>query len=89
MYAILSTVEIPLCEGRLLPANLFDSIDTLADRLRHGPSPKLSDWESVIVEFGAYYGLAGVGPITVELKYWREAALLVGTPTTAHGSANP
>lgn len=83
MHAILDAVEMPRCEGRLLPAGLFDSIDTLADRLRHGPPPKLTDWVSVIEEFGAYYGLAGAGPITVGLEYWQKAALLVGTPGSA------
>lgn len=83
MHAILDTIEMPRCEGRLLPAGLFDSIDTLADRLRHGPPPKLADWVAVVQEFETYYGLVGAGPITVELEYWRKAALLVGTPGSA------
>lgn len=81
MHAILETVETPRCEGRLLPAALFDSIDTLADRLRHGPPQKLADWVAVIAEFGTYYGLASEGAITVEPEYWRKAAALVALRT--------
>src|SRR5262245_64916139 len=47
MLAILDTVEMPRCEGRLLPAKLFDAIDTLASRVRHGPQPRLTEWASV------------------------------------------
>lgn len=75
MHAILDSVEMPRCEGRLIPTALFDAIDTLASQLRHpGPSPPLlSEWAAVIREFGAHYGLSGTGPIAVEPSYWSAA----------------
>jgi hypothetical protein len=74
MSAILSTIEMPRCEGRLLPRDIFDRIDTLYDHLRHGPSPKLPEWVRLIADFGEYYGLEGVGPISVDPDLYREEA---------------
>ncbi|HEY1188033.1 MAG TPA: hypothetical protein VGE74_10270 [Gemmata sp.] len=89
MHAILNTVEMLRCEGRLLPVRLFDAIDTLAGLVRHGPQPRLADWASIISEFGAYYGLAGAGagPIAVEPACWRQALSLVGAPNAEPGAA--
>ena len=82
MHVILETIEMPNCEGRHLPAKLFDEIDTLESLVIYGlPSPSglptapcLADWAGVIREFGEYYRLAGAGPIAVNLKYWQEAS---------------
>lgn len=89
MHAILDTVEMSRCEGRLLPVRLFDAIDALAGLVRHGPQPRLADWASVISEFGTYYGLAGAGPIAVESARWRQALSLVGAATDAEPGAAP
>ncbi len=88
MHAILDTVEMPRCEGRLLPVKLFDAIDTLASLVRHGPRPRLAEWAGVISEFGSYYDLAGAGPIGVEPAYWRQAVAFVGmAPDAEQGAA--
>lgn len=75
MHGIMDTFEMPRCEGRLIPAKLFDAMDRLTDSLRHPGSspPSLAEWMTVAREFGEYYGLAGSGPITVGLEYWRKA----------------
>ncbi len=90
---------MPRCEGRLIPLGLFNDIDTLESMVAHGhPSPYghssppwLAEWAGVILEFGRYYGLAGAGPIAVELEYWRAAAARLGVapddePDSAHGA---
>jgi hypothetical protein len=74
MCVIMSTIEMPIAEGRLLPAKLFDKIDTLHSMVCHGlPStsgrrtpPSLEDWLPTIDEFGAYYGLDRNGRIAVD-----------------------
>ena len=87
MHAILDTVEMPRCEGRMLPVKLFDAIDTLASLVRHGPRLRLAEWASVISEFGSYYGLAGAGPISVEPAYWGQAVSFVGAASDAEPGA--
>lgn len=82
MQVILETIEMPRCEGRLIPYNLFLDIDTLDSMVLHGhPSPyghqsppRLAEWAGVIREFGAYYGLAGHGPIAVDPTIYRKEA---------------
>jgi hypothetical protein len=66
MHVILDTIEMPRCEGRLLPRDLFDRMDTLESLLHHGPRPRLSDWSGLVAEFGEYYGLEGTGAIPVD-----------------------
>lgn len=85
MHAILETIEMPRCEGRLIPAPLFDAIDTLECRLRHPAPrlPRLAEWAETIREFGAYYGLGGTGPIVVEAPYWRAAVARSGAEAEA------
>ena len=87
MHAILDTVEMTRCEGRLLPVKLFDAIDTLASLVRHGPRPRMAEWAEVVQEFGAYYGLAGAGPIAIDLGFWRQAVSLVGAVPDAEPGA--
>lgn len=87
MHAILNTVEMLRCEGRLLPVELFDAIDTLADRMRHGPLPRLEEWSSVISDFGSHYGLNESGPINVEAVCWEQAITLVGALEGERNSA--
>ena len=76
MRVILGTIEMPRCEGRLIPVKLFDDIDRLESMVLHGqPSPtRLAEWEAVIREFGAYYHLDGSEPIVVDPVIHREAA---------------
>jgi hypothetical protein len=82
MHVILSTIEMPRCEERLIPLNLFDAIDTLESLVLHGQSsqqgrsspPRLAEWSDVIREFGNYYNLAGRGPIAVKPAIYREVA---------------
>ena len=80
MHVILETIEMPRCEGRLLPVKLFDAIDDLAGRVMHPGDhpPRLAEWAGVISEFGAYYGLTGAGPIPVDPALWRRAAAWLG-----------
>ncbi|MCE9548088.1 MAG: hypothetical protein K8T25_21655 [Planctomycetia bacterium] len=75
MDVILDTIEMPRCEGRLLPTGIFDRMDTLMSMIihGHGGTPKLTDWTGLITEFGEYYGLAGDGPIDVDLDTYRAA----------------
>lgn len=74
MHAILSTIEMPRCEGRLLPIDIFDRMDTLESMVLHGHggSPRLSEWSVLIDEFGEYYGLNTQGPIAVNAAIFRE-----------------
>jgi hypothetical protein len=74
MHAILETIEQSRCEGRLIPGDLFDRIDTLASRVTHGPPPHWAEWAAVVSEFGVYYGLDGSGPIRVDPEEWRAVA---------------
>lgn len=82
MHVILETIEMPRCEGRLMPAKLFDQIDTLESMVLHGhPSPDghrrppcLAEWLNVIREFGEYYSLDGDGPISVTPTIYRKIA---------------
>ena len=72
---ILDTIEMPRCEGRLLPADLFDRMDTLESRLFHGPgTPRLSEWEALIREFSYYYELNGDSAIAVDPSIFRETS---------------
>jgi len=80
MHAILGTIEQHRCEGRLIPRDLFDRIDTLASRVTHGPTPHWDEWAAVVVEFGEYYGLDGSGLIAVDPDEWRAAAARVAGP---------
>jgi hypothetical protein len=75
MHVILDTIEMPRCEGRLIPEALFHAIDDLESLVHGHPSssaPRLAEWESVICEFGQYYVLAGEGPIIVDPAIYRE-----------------
>ena len=74
MHAIFHTVEMPLAEERWMPVELFEAIDTLESVVLHGhPSPpRLSEWAGVIRKFGAYYQLAGRGPIVVDPAIYHE-----------------
>jgi hypothetical protein len=82
MHAILNTIEMPRCEGRLIPYNLFNDMDTLESMVLHGHSspyghsspPCLAEWSGLIREFGEYYHLAGSGPIAVDSAIYREVA---------------
>jgi hypothetical protein len=82
MHVILETIERPRCEGRLMPGELFDAIDTLESMVLYGrPSPsghsglpRLAEWWGVVREFGEYYRLAGGGPIGVDPAIYREFA---------------
>jgi hypothetical protein len=86
MHAILDTIEMPRCEGRLIPYNLFNDIDTLESMLLHGhPSPyghtfppRLAEWSAAIREFGRYYLLDEIGPIVVDPEIYRELATRYG-----------
>lgn len=91
MHAILDTVEMPRCEGRLIPVHLFDAIDTLESMVCHGlpTPPRLADWVGVIREFGEYYGLAGVGPIAVDPVLWREVVSRFGAIADAQHNPRP
>lgn len=73
MQLILDTIEMPRCEGRLLPVDLFNRMDTLESRLFHGPgTPRLSEWEALLREFGDYYELNSAGAIAVDPSIFRE-----------------
>jgi hypothetical protein len=80
MQVILGTIEMPRCEGRLLPTDLFDRMDTLESHLFHGPgTPHLSEWEPLVREFGDHYGLDGDGPIAVDATIFRETSARYGS----------
>ncbi len=95
MHAILDTVDMPRCEGRLIPTKLFDAIDTLQSMVVNGlPSPtgqptqpRLAEWADTVREFGVYYGLAGARPIAVDLEYWRAALAWLGAAQDAEPRA--
>ncbi len=65
MFVIMETIEFPRCEGRLLPADIFDAIDSLYDNLTFKPETDLQDWVQWIERFGDYYDLDGTRPIEV------------------------
>jgi hypothetical protein len=72
MQVVLTTIENAHCEGRWLPRDLFDQIDTLESLVLHGPAPSLAEWTGVIREFGEYYRLDGSRPIEVDAAVWQE-----------------
>lgn len=81
MHVILETIEMPRCEGRLIPVALFDALDTLEGIVLHGNPrpPRLAEWSGVVHEFGEYYQLAGSGHITVDsASYHKRAARYSG-----------
>lgn len=86
MRVILETIEMPRCEGRLMPYNLFLSIDTLESMVLHAhPSPygehsppRLAEWMNLIREFGQYYSLDREGPIPVTPAIYRKIAAQYG-----------
>src|SRR5262249_37867215 len=80
MMAILDTIEMPRAEGRLMPIELFNGIDTLAARLQHPKSkpPRPTEWESLVRGFGEYYDLTGTGPIKVDAALWHAAVSRLG-----------
>lgn len=97
MHVILENVEMPRCEGRLMPVALFDSIDTLESMLLHNhpdPSglsrpPRLTDWSGVIREFGQHYQLTGTAPITVDPASYREIAARYSRAAQGETNAPP
>lgn len=80
MHVILETIETPRCEGRLIPLDLFNDIDTLEGMVLFGQSspyghsspPTLVEWWSVIREFGRYYSLHGTGAIEVDHEIYSD-----------------
>jgi hypothetical protein len=80
MLVIMSTIESPRAEGRWLPVELHDQIDTLWSMVcqgHPGPSgyrnpPGLDDWMPLVEEFGAYYGLNESGRIRVDPQIYRD-----------------
>jgi hypothetical protein len=73
MHVILQTIEMPRCEGRLIPCHLFQDMDTLESMIHghrspygHSYPPRLAERTGVIHEFGVYYSLANPGPIAVD-----------------------
>jgi hypothetical protein len=88
MHVILATIEMPRCEGRLLPVALFDAIDTLESMVLHGhPSPsghssppRLAEWVGAVRAFGEHYQLSGHGPIAVDPAIYHEVAARYGGP---------
>src|SRR5262245_27801684 len=82
METIMETIEMPRCEGRLIPRGIFDQMCTLEDRIFDGPKPRLSDWLGLIARFGEYYHLGGCGPIPVDFaifeEYWARYSKLSG-----------
>jgi hypothetical protein len=73
MDVILQTIEMSRCEGRLMPVEIFDRIEKLADLVLHGWRPPLTDWTGLICEFGEHYGLSGDGPIPVDPAVYQNA----------------
>lgn len=80
MHVILDTIETPRCEGRLIPFDLFNDIDTLESMVLYGHAspcghcspPNLDQWLSVICQFGSYYQLSGTGPINVDCEIYTD-----------------
>jgi hypothetical protein len=82
MNVIFNTIEMQHCEGRHMPLDLSDDLDTLESmvvwghRSPHGhPSPpRLAEWSDFIRKFGEHYQLAGSGAITVNPAIYQELA---------------
>jgi hypothetical protein len=76
MFVVLCTIEMPICEGRHLPRDLFDQIDWLDSMVVYGHDgpARLSDWADLITEFGEHYRLDGEGPIPVNPAIYRKEA---------------
>jgi hypothetical protein len=55
----------------------------------HASPPRLAEWADVVREFGAYYGLAGAGPIAVDPALWRAVASRFGAVAAAEPGAAP
>ncbi|MDP1798162.1 MAG: hypothetical protein Q8K78_11795 [Planctomycetaceae bacterium] len=86
MHAIFHTIEMPRAEERWMPVELFDEIDTLEGLVLHNDSgrltlpnsPRLTDWEKVITEFGVHYDLVGHGAISIDPGIYRDIAVRYG-----------
>lgn len=61
MQVILQTIEMPRCEGRLLPIEIFDRMDDLECKFFHGPTTSLEDCLELIHDFGMHYDLEANG----------------------------
>ena len=72
MHLILDSIEFIRCEGRLLPRDIFDAIDTLESRLQFNTDNHLKDWIEWIEKFGAYYDLDGKTPIIIDSRSYEE-----------------
>lgn len=93
MHVIMDSIEFSRAEGRLLPRDLFDAIDTLESDLRHKGSNSLRQWSDWIIKFGDYYELDGSGPIRLRpesfadsAKQFGRAELPFGNPFAQNGS---
>jgi hypothetical protein len=84
MHAVMGSIEQGRCEGRHLPLELFENLDALWEEVVRGHtgpggrcgSPRLSDWEGVLYEFGEHYPLAGEGPFALDAAIYRRLAAL-------------
>jgi hypothetical protein len=65
MHIILGTIEQNRCEGRVLPRELFDRMDTLESLLFHGPTPHLAEWVGLISDFGDHYAFDGRSSVVI------------------------
>jgi hypothetical protein len=65
MHLVLDTIEFACMEGRMINAEVFDAIDRMESKLRHGQVNHLSDWRETITRFADYYRLDGSSPITI------------------------
>jgi len=75
MCVILESIEMPRCEGRLVPIELFDRLDTLESAVLHGHClPRPAEWRQLVHDFGDYYALAGDGPIEVDQAIYHKTA---------------
>jgi hypothetical protein len=69
MHLILDEIEFKRCEGRLIPSDIFDAMDTLGCDLVHHPDRvSLKIYAGLIARFGTYYGLDGKQPIEISRR---------------------
>lgn len=70
MWVILDTLEMPRCEGRWIPLEIFNDLEELEDQVYKG-NVNLSEWSGLIARFGEYYQLTGSGPIPVTKEFYQ------------------
>ncbi|MEM7011169.1 MAG: hypothetical protein AAF585_06765 [Verrucomicrobiota bacterium] len=78
--------DVDYAEGRWIPLEIFEPIDTLRSAVRHRPNEtKLADWTELISDFGSHYDLNAVKEIQVSRESFEANSKLFNRPEAVKG----